>query len=476
MLTRFLHHVMKINKKDNNLSFSSLSPLKTPLGAFYNANSTIPTFLIETGVTLGRAFEANKRGGKKEAFERLVEQGTSAVVWIWGVQLLNKIGNIIGKNIFKTGDLNFDIGFDELRNPVKNNNISAKQLSYKAGNILTSATIATIFIGFILPKINQKFSSKFSKKDTAENKYITLAEYKNNLSKKSNQVSFKSFKKGAIALADTLSNNSTARLLITDTGVIAGRFKNARNKYEKIENLFRDISSIYFYLFFSNNLVKGLNKLTKNTNINPCALECTADYLIKNIQNNKFSKEEFINFAIGKNINSKAIDELFKEKSTIKLDEFLKIFPNCDSKAELMSELQPVFNNNRIISKKQAVDILNNGILSDPIFLKKAMNMATKGISDDKKRFVSRKNLENIRKSIDDFAFSIANYAQKHNIKITKDLIEKLANKNIFKNFAYNSIGLILSSFILGIVIPKVQYFISKKISKKEGFPGDFKD
>ena len=152
---------MRINNYEQN--FKNLSALKKPLGAFYNANATIPTLIIETGVTTGRAFEANKRGGKKEATERLVEQGISAIVWIYGVQALKNIGEFFGKNILKIDDLNFDVGFDALRNPIKNNNISKKTMGFKAGNILLSTALATYFIGFILPKINHKISSKFNK-------------------------------------------------------------------------------------------------------------------------------------------------------------------------------------------------------------------------------------------------------------------------------------------------------------------------
>ena len=126
-----LKNSMKISQA-NNQNFKSLSALSKPLGALYNSNATIPTLLIETGVTLGRAHEANKRGGKKEATERLVEQGVSAVIWIWGVQALKKIGDLFGEKILGFKNLNFDVGRDNLRNPVVNNNISKKVFSYKA--------------------------------------------------------------------------------------------------------------------------------------------------------------------------------------------------------------------------------------------------------------------------------------------------------------------------------------------------------
>ena len=132
---------MRINNQSNKQNFKALSPIAKPLGQFYNANATLPTLIIETGVTLGRANEANKRGGMPEAVDRLVEQGVSAVVWVYGVNILKNIGNFIGKNFLGIENLNFDIGFDELRNPLKH--IDKKAIGFKAGNILASTAIAT---------------------------------------------------------------------------------------------------------------------------------------------------------------------------------------------------------------------------------------------------------------------------------------------------------------------------------------------
>ena len=58
------------------------------------------------------------------------------------------------------------------------------------------------------------------------------------------------------------------------------------------------------------------------------------------------------------------------------------------------------------------------------------------------------------------------------NLKEDIDFIKKCAKSNINKNFVYNSIGLVLSSFALGILIPKVQYLITKKLTKENEFPG----
>ena len=323
---------MRISNNNNisNQNFTSnLSKLSKPLEVFYNKNSVIPILLIETGVTLGRTYEANKTGGKKEAAERFVEQGVSAAVWLWGVQGIKKM-------------------FDGMASILK----IEKTPDFKAFNMISSTAIATAFIGFGLPKINHFISSKITgnkeneKKVETSKKPLNFDEYKDKTA--SGKLSFGSLQ----GFANILENNSTVRLLLTDTGVIAGRCKNGRNKYEKIEGLFRDISSIFFYLFSTDLIVKGLNKLTKNVDIAPSKLE------------------------------------------------------------QLVADVK----NNAQITDKQSLEFIQRF-----------------GVKD----------------------------------------IEKSAKTAIHKNFAFYSIGTLISTFALGILIPKVQYAIRKKLTNKTEFPGN---
>ena len=343
---------MKISTNKQN--FTNISKLASPLGVFYNPNAAIPTLLIETGVTLGRSYEANKRGGKVEASERLVEQGASALIWIYGVNFLKNLGEKTGKALFKFKDLDFDIGFDELRNPLENslNNINKTAAKFKMINLLASTALATGFIGFILPKINHKITNFILKKDKNKKQIKTLvvpgfSEYRNSVKNQKNLSFTSSFLN---SFAHTIENNSSARLFITDAGVISGRYQNGRNKYEKIEGLFRDISSIYLYLRATKDIVKVLNKLTNNININPKSLKCLLEELSKNIKDN-VSKEEFLK-RIKEDIKKEDLEklnELFKNKKVIALEEFDKVFNDKNQKSFLMSNLQPLFNDKRFL-------------------------------------------------------------------------------------------------------------------------------
>ena len=268
---------MRINNLENQ-NFKGLSPLAKPLSAFYNPNAVIPILAIEAGVTLGRTYEAAKTGGKKEATERFVEQGVSAAVWWWGVQAIRNLTALGAKALGKENSANF-----------------------KNINSIFSTTLATAFIGFVLPKINHKISEKLTSKNEKTStdtllKPLSFEDYQKKSKEKSSNVSFKSL----AAVASLLENNATARLLATDTGVIAGRFKNGRNKYERIEGLFRDISSIYFYLFSTKHIVKGLNKLTGNKDISPEILEKQFEYL-KNSGKDTKVFEKYAKSTINKN-------------------------------------------------------------------------------------------------------------------------------------------------------------------------------
>lgn len=411
---------MRIN--NNNTNFIGISALAKPLGQFYNSNAVIPTLIIESGVTAGRSYEANKRGGKKEATERLVEQGISALVWVYGVKILQKAGEFLGKKIFKNASAtkdganvsekiasrikNFD--FDINKEVIEKNNINPKIANFKCANMVAATAIATIFIGFILPKINHKISSKLNKKTD-----------KNDINKESNNVSalkpvsfedYKkqiSFKGNAInSFANILENNSTARLFITDLGVVSGRFKNGRNKYERIEGLFRDIASIYFYLGATNNIVGLLNKLTSTVNIDPKVAEAELEAIKEQIQN-KGNVEEFLS--------------KIKDNST---------------------------------------------------FAKKALNLATNGKSDDSLKYVSKKQSETILKSVEDFSNLILSKIKGKNLNDSELIsqIEKIVKRNINKNFGFYALGTAISMFVLGIVIPKIQYFITKKLTHSDTF------
>ncbi len=465
---------MKVNKFQNDLNFKNISLLSKPLGMFYNPNAIIPTLIIETGVTSGRAYSANKKSGKIEASERIVEQGTSAVVWLWGVQMLKKLGEKIGKKVLKRDDFDFDLGFDYLRNPLESVDKSA--LKFKTANLFLSTVIATLFIGFGLPKINHFITKNKLKKQKQNNneaivnnqKNITFDEFKD-------RIKGISFTSRLYNFANIIENNSTARLLTTDIGVVSGRFLNARSESERVENPFRDIASIYFYLFSTQHTVNFLNKLTSNTDINPKVLDVTVEMLKKRLEkSNLTDKYNFLNKAIGRAELSdlRRIDEMFKDKKSVTLDEFKKVFSKYDIKADLMAKLQPELAGEFVLSKTQAEDIVKSGWISDAGFLHDVMERVTDGAYKQKNRFISAKRVDKIRKSIEEFILQIEKKAQKKNCTIDSTFVENVAKSNIRKNFIFYVLGTTISIYALGFLIPKIQYMIRRKLTNSDEFVG----
>ena len=119
-----------------------------------------PIVGLEATVTGGRTVQAAKRGGENEARERLIEESTGAIVWLWGVKSLNAIGDKLLGKLFGG---NFDVGTDKvLRTPFANfmkkqppKNFSSKQVALiKAVKVLSSVLIADTFIGLVVPPLN----------------------------------------------------------------------------------------------------------------------------------------------------------------------------------------------------------------------------------------------------------------------------------------------------------------------------------
>ena len=86
-----------------------------------------------------------------------------------------------------------------------------------------------------MPKINNAILRKTLKNQQKEQKSTlkapTFNEFQKNTSK---NISFGSLLDLGVNASYLLENNSAVRLFATDTGVIAGRYYNAPNKYRKI--------------------------------------------------------------------------------------------------------------------------------------------------------------------------------------------------------------------------------------------------
>ncbi|MBO5948188.1 hypothetical protein J6Q66_05070 [bacterium] len=491
----------------------------------------LPIILLEGTVVAGRTYQAYKRGGLTEARERFIEETTGSFVWLGGAPLLTKLGNFIGKKFAGIKNTDFDIGKDAVRNPlehvVKNTKgATMKRYSnFKFTNTILSIVLASGFLGFVVPKINQKITElthNASKKQeqkvqpTVDNfqrtsqiqekeqqneqskiaKQKAIKENKSNFknidsfvdsTKKDKNVAFKGLSPEQIAtITHNLEHNAVYKLLSTDSGVLAGRTLNARNADESREIFFRDAASIFFYLFAQNAIIKGLtaldNKSLKgNVNIDPFSAAKIHNYLIDNLQKEKMSVDEFAKFALG-DFDKTSFDKLkFDKNKIITLDDFKKAISNkaLQERATKMSTLQPLKNGVSILTEKQVQDVLTSGKINDPELLKDVLNSifgkldGKQDVLTDTNKFIPRKEIEASIEDIKAYAQSIVEYAKKHNInEITPETMLKVNKRNLHRRIGFVAAGFLTAAAFLSTIIPKVQYYITKVKTGSDSFPG----
>ena len=161
-----------INKQ---VSYKGATPEKV-FSLLANPDSLARTVTLETFVTGGRSINAYKRGGFPEFRETFTDNLISAIFWMKGVDMCNKIGDFIGKKVLKLPTTEFDVGKDALRTPFKNlaaevgkgltpekaQALEKKLAVFKFSKIIASTLLATGFVGFALPKINQAITRSIS--------------------------------------------------------------------------------------------------------------------------------------------------------------------------------------------------------------------------------------------------------------------------------------------------------------------------
>lgn len=492
------------------------------------AGVLLPVVLLEATVTGGRTYQAYKRGGATEARERLCEESVGAVFWLFGVKFFNEIGNWIGKKYLNIENPAFSLAKDAVRHPfenmVRDKNLDAvkkKLVAFKFTKIALSVLLAGGTLGFVVPKINQAITRKMLKNDAKkqqnqpnENKQIQSAavaqtesmdEFVERTSNNQNPT-FKGLSIDKFAtLTNNLENHDIYKLLSTDVGVLAGRGYNARNKDERIEIIFRDGASIYFYLLCKDHVIKLMQKLDgfggKLSKLDPTTAMATHNSLVtqmfvhaKKNPNYKTDIETMKKYVLGSN-PEKVEKDLAKIKfgkgDIIALEDFEKLAKeagisvddNLLLKAKAMASLQPERELSDIgkpkgkpmalLTKQQVRDVLSDSIVSRPSFIKRVMKETFNGALTDKYNFIPRGQIETLRQNIDDYVKSILEYSQKNNVKeITPELLVQLNKKNFWKNALHIGSGLGVSALFLSTIIPKVQYWITEKRTGSKDFPG----
>lgn len=458
----------------------------------------LPVIALEAFVEAGRTYQAYKRGGFDEARERITEEFSGAVFWLGGVTGLNWLFEKIGQRILRLPKHTVDIASDNVRKPLSNflnletltngGKITQNMISkFKFIKVISSVLIANAFIGFILPKINQGITKSYHKNDKKNDTFFKQPQI-NDLGNKKD-LSFG----GAwnlLNIANKFETDRNWRLLSVDAGTASGRAYSARNNDERVEILFRDLGSIYFYMFNMQNMNAWLNKAEHGykTRLDAVSAEFVTKYMHNYLDDkgvDKVSVEEFRREFMGKTDElPQSLKSKFKN-GVINLDEFkaelkglvpAEKLSQIEQIAQKMSQLQqPIVENGvekYILTEAQARDVLNGGHINNPEFLKAFY----RNHFGDKKflgkyRFIAQEDIDTLKLDLKNYLESVIARAKKSN-GITHELLD-IASKNNFKMNAINwGIGFVISAAFLSTFIPKLQYLITKWRTGKNDFPG----
>ncbi len=470
--------------------------------AVTKTDAKIPIVALEGTVIAGRTDKAYKRGGVTEARERVIEETSGSVVWLWGVQAFNWLGDkALGKFLNATKgangkrlDTSVDVGQDAVRKPFNNflnnkllnpKNLSERTVSLmKFGKVAASILAANYIIGFIVPPLNHKLTNYFAKKDkehiVPHIDKTRFEHFKESVMSKdtgkSNQVAFKG---GLNTFTNFIENTNTGQLLSTDLGVLGGRTYNARKKQEKAEIIIRDGGSIYFYMWAQDHVRAGLNKAESGrwTRLDPNTAGIVHKHLsgLFENDNSSMSVNEFKETVLGKDAKVLDLNKFFgKDQEAITLEEFNKIETNPDlqKRALEMSKLQPKQLEKSVLTKKQVIGVYTGGKINAPDLLKESYEQFTGGASSNPNKYVSYKKLEKLNDRMKDYVDDICKAAEKGDGKVNKKLLNKMKQKNLTLSGVNFLAGFAVASLFLSRIIPDLQYWYTRKTTGRNDFPG----
>ena len=319
---------MRINTKNIDDYLAKSTQTRNFVTKLGKTGAILPVIMLEATVTGGRTYQAFQRDGFVEARERVTEESLGAVFWLFGATMCGALIEWLGNKLLKLPKRHCDVGQDALRKPVNNMFLDNPQFSkdvfskFKFGKIITSLIAACTFIGYIVPKMNQAITRKFftgrvEPEKKLDPKMVKLYEhihgkdininavqnfkstvYQDSInSKKADKKPALSFKSAEFftRMAQNFEQNAIYKLLGTDVGTVSGRSINARNKDERIEILFRDISSIYFYCFSTGAILDFLNKHDAfkgtNTKLDPQTAKEVHNDIVKLMNDKKRTSE-----------------------------------------------------------------------------------------------------------------------------------------------------------------------------------------
>ena len=507
-----------VNNINSNISFNSWKGhIAKGITGMTKADALAPVIALEGCVVTGRTYQAYKRGKWDEARERFIEEIMGSITWLGGVLSLNWLGDKIVAKILKSNGKNFDVGKDNLRTPFDNfmKKVAPKKFSQtqvaciKSAKVLTSIALANLFIGFVVPKVNQGLTKKIRHERKVEKEQQKLLTPQT----KAKEPAFKGAMTAVNAFTNMIENTNAGKLLSSDAGIVAGRTYNARKPEERREIAIRDIGSIYFYMWASGHVGNLLNLIEsgKATRLNPNTAQILDKYLQNYLGDKEMSVSEFKEAILGKPNEVKMpelkyevqqpslLSKLFggKPLEIIKLSELEKadIPSEILERARDMATLQPEKMGEKILTKQQVFDAYNKAEINNTKLLHNVFSEFTGGTGkeigkdskgkpirsefefiggkyNDEYRYVSNKKLYKLKAQMEQYIETICQTAKDG--KVNKKLLDRVKDKNIMFSGANFLAGFAVSALFLSTLIPKFQYYVTRKTTGVDAFPGTY--
>ena len=406
------------------------------ISAIGNTRSEYPLILRDCGIEVPSKIYITRKENLKESKtkandatrEKFIDEYVTSAVWLGGIPLTENIADKFIKNKGYNPNISAKLLKEEEFQGLKYNINKFRELApeavkdlekvknnskifekLNAGKFTAAIAIPVLLMGFILPKLNFALTRKIKENRKNNNPMQTPF---------NRQISMTSFAGGKNLSftgnwASSLANLKTVdKMAITDGGLTVGRVTTSRNKDEAYVNAFRMLGSMFLNFVAPKYIQKGLDKTANklfNINVN-------LDPLI-------MENEEFINAIKQNNI------EMPKSSKANDLFEFIDNKPNS-----LFS---------KIAQQQGKISYLKNGIR-------------------DPRKYVDIQDLASFKKEFENFIKS----AQKSNN------VEKFAKKAKFVKCANIISNVLISSSLLAVALPKIQYLFNKVITGSYSDPG----
>lgn len=405
------------------------------VSALGNNNSIYPLLVRDCGIeNLAKCALTYKQNAKESKFiareatrERIIDEYSTSIIWLGGIPLMEKLMDKFIKKFGLSPKINLKL-FNETESQGINLNIKkfkntapeiVSQLekvknnktlyqNLQAAKFFATTAIPIAIMGFVLPKLNFLYTKKKLNKIRSSNTIPFKAQTMDEFMRNTRKDKNLSF----CGLEKIANMSQLQKMMILDGGLTVGRVKTGRNKSEKAELAFKMAGMCYLNYLAPKKIEKLLNKLTKTI------------------------------FGINTDLDVKVLND----------KNFIKEIKN-------QTLLLPKANNEKAI-----IDFIDNN--PDCVFVEQIKNLklisTLKDGLRDPRCYVETDKIAQFKNAVEEFGKSA----------LKSDNVEQFAKKAL-RAKSFNTVANVaISSFLLAVMLPRVQFLFRKLITGSNLDPG----